>query len=482
MGIKVKITEIDIQQSYLSFFLPFSFALSQMEIFSKTLIENGYSYFKIQNATTMNEFYGKGISVSGKELEQYFLPFIEHKLFPASRQDRGFHRFSKLVQQTFQFTIRGRLHPFTIQSIDIILGPFGIAFLVLRIELTQPTSLSDVLDFAHHFRAVEPKVKEDEGSKVLLDKEEALSVHRFLFEYLCPFLQNLILHDEKLRGYFGSLPYLDDERMFTSAFLFAQEHEKITEDQLFRMGNVNGRTPEGEPFLSATNPQYIQQSLRESLHDRWAPCTYTVTTDHAFMKITNHRKDEMAIELSQYMGTHYYNLLLHFFYKIMLLRVVFEYSSLDWEKDDEYVKSLIKFITLFSSWYYSEEISTRTEGKELSSMFRRAFNINNMFQEVTNTLNELYRNQENRNDGRMNLLLFVLTVFTVISGIYGMNLVIDDWADPFKWRKVTSYTFFEWISLLTAISGITLSAYLIFHTLFKMARRKWRLRKNNLYI
>ena len=61
----------------------------------------------------------------------------------------------------------------------------------------------------------------------------------------------------------------------------------------------------------------------------------------------------MTRELSQYMGTHYYNFLIHYFYKIMLLRMSFEYSQIEWEKDEEYVKSLIKFITLFSARYYS---------------------------------------------------------------------------------------------------------------------------------
>ncbi|MEK3935254.1 hypothetical protein MKY41_07995 [Sporosarcina sp. FSL W7-1349] len=479
---KVNMTEIDIIRSHLSFVLPLNYTLSQSKHFSETLQNNGYTYFNILEASKLNEMYGEGIAVSGKEFEQYFLPFIERKLFPPSLHEQGFHRFSKSIQKDFRFRINRRLQRFKVRSIDIILGPFGIAFLTLRIELNETTSLSDVLDFTHHFRAVEPKVREERGAKVLLSNDEPISVHRFLFDQLCPFLQNLIPHDEKLQGYYGSLPYFDDERMYTSGFLFAREHENITQDQLFRMGQVNGRTPTGEPFLSATNPKYIQQMLQDSLHDRWAPHTYTVTTDHAFMKITNHRSDEMRQELSQFMGTHYYNLLLHYFYKIMLLRFVFEYSSIDWDKDDEYVKSLIKSITLFSSWYYSEEISTRTEGKEVSSMFRKAFNISNLFTEVTNTLNELYRNQENSNAGRMNILLFVLTVFTVISGIYGMNLVIDDWDDPFKWSKVTSYTFFEWISLITAISGIGLSAYLIFHTFLKMGRRKWRSKKNDLSI
>ena len=163
----------------------------------------------------------------------------------------------------------------------------------------------------------------------------------------------------------------------------------------------------------------------------------------------------------------------------MLLRVSFEYSRIEWKKDEEYVKSLIQFITLFSSGYYSQEVSTRSEGKELSHMFRKSFNIDCLFKEVNKTLHELYKSQENNASDKMNMLLFILTIFTVISGIYGMNLVIKDWESPSGWRQISTYTFFEWISLVTALSGIGLSAYLVITTFGKLMISKLRRKKSN---
>ena len=187
----------------------------------------------------------------------------------------------------------------------------------------------------------------------------------------------------------------------------------------------------------------------------------------------------MEREISQYMGTHYYNLLLHYFYKIILLRVSFEYSKINWKKDEEYVKSLIKLITLFSSLYYYQEVSTRSEGNELSQLIRRSFNIDTLFKEVNKTLNELYKSQENNASDRMNMLLFILTVFTVVSGIYGMNLVIKDWESPTGWKAFSSYTIFEWVSLITAVSGIALSGVLIFTTVRKLIISKIRMKKSD---
>lgn len=97
---------------------------------------------------------------------------------------------------------------------------------------------------------------------------------------------------------------------------------------------------------------------------------------------------------------------------------------------------------------------------------------------MNNTLHELYKSQENDASARMNMLLFFLTVFTLVSGIYGMNLVIKDWESPFGWKEISTYTFLEWVSLITAVGGIGLSAYLIATTLGKLLMSKLRKKKS----
>lgn len=474
------INQLDIQRSHISFILPIGYNNRKKKDFTQTLKKHGYTYFQIDEDSREKDIYGEEIVVDGKELEQYFLPYIENKIFPTSLKERGFHRYTKPFTEEFNFKLRNTNQPFFIRSTDIILGPFGIAFLTVRVQLeSKETELSDVLDFMHHFRAVESKLKEEKGAIITSSESDShLSVHELLFEHLCPFLKELILHDEKLKGYYGSFPFFEDERMYASAFLFSREGSPITDDQLYRMGTLDGRSPGGKKFISASNPEYIQRYLNRHLHDRWGPDSYTMVTEHAYITATNVLPENMSRELSQYMGTHYYNFLLHYFYKIMLLRISYEYSEIDWKKDDEYVKSLIKLITLFSSWYFFREVSTRSEGQELSKMLRESFNIDNLFKEANNTLHELYKSQENDASDRMNMLLFILTVFTVVSGIYGMNLVIEDWKSPISWKGISTYTFLEWVSLITAVVGIGLSAYLIVTTFGKMLMSKFRKKKS----
>ena len=69
---------------------------------------------------------------------------------------------------------------------------------------------------------------------------------------------------KNLNGYFGSLPYFEDERMYAICISFsASEGSQITDDQLYRMGALDGRLPDGQLFISANNPEYIQRSLNQ---------------------------------------------------------------------------------------------------------------------------------------------------------------------------------------------------------------------------
>ncbi|MFC5602914.1 hypothetical protein [Sporosarcina koreensis] len=478
MPIPQEVEQLNMIRSHMTFILPFGFDQKKRRETIESLEANGYTYFHIDEENE-NIIYGDGIEIAGKELEQYFYPYIEHKLFPGSPELKGFHRYTALIQKGHIMQLRNERYDFYIRSIDIILGPFGIAFLALRIEMENASAdLSDVLDFIQHFRAIEPNLKESAGAMICIPgTRQKFSIHDYLFEHLCPFIKETVLHDKKLKGHFASLPYFEDERMFVSSFLITETGAEISDQQLYRIGNLNGRSPDGSPFISSTNPDYIRRSLSESLHDRWVPHLYMIATEHGFSVVSNRPREELTNELSQYMGTHYYNLLLHYFYKIMLLRVSFEYSEIDWKKDEFYVRSLIQLITVFSSSYYFKEISTRSEGKELAELFRKTFLIDALFNEVSKTLQELYKSQENSQAGRLNMLLFILTIFTVISGIYGMNLVIPDWEAPSGWKEYPSYTVFEWISLITAVTGIGLSVYLILSTFGRMYLRRRRRNK-----
>ncbi|MNC72423.1 hypothetical protein D3C75_1234740 [compost metagenome] len=93
------------------------------------------------------------------------------------------------------------------------------------------------------------------------------------------------------------------------------------------------------------------------------------------------------------------------------------------------------------------------------------------------TLADLFQYQEKFQAKRRDNLLMILTVFTVVSGIYGMNQVIDDLKGSIDWSKMSHYSLFEYLALFLTFSGITVSAILTIRELWGSIRSRLRRRK-----
>lgn len=88
--------------------------------------------------------------------------------------------------------------------------------------------------------------------------------------------------------------FFEDERMFSSGYLLCREGQAILDEHLFRLGQVDGRTPEGTPFISSTNPEYIADYVKHHTHQRWAPQSYIVTSAQAQITISNMSLEKKA--------------------------------------------------------------------------------------------------------------------------------------------------------------------------------------------
>lgn len=474
----VTLTPLAIEHAYMTFLFPFAYHPQKRKNLCEHLESEGFTFFTLQANDLENAFYGEEITVSHEEIAQFFYPYVEDKLFPTKTNSQDFLRFSKSFNLTGYLQCKHETFPYQIISIDITLCPFGTGIITMRLKMTDEVrEFSDVVNFIHYFRVLEAKLEEEKGTSHHFSFGHYQSTSELLFQYLLPFLEKYLIHYKT--NTYGSLPFLEDERMLVSAYLLSEENVEIKDEHLFRLGQVDGKKPDGLPFISSTNPEYIKNYVAEHTHVRWAPSSYVVTSTQSQITISNRSFSKSIRDIEKFMGIHYYNLLIHYFYKMMLLKVAFEHSEINWSKDKLVVDDLIELIIRFSSHYYFDDVVVRTEGKEISRMLQKIFRIKEHFLETKTTLDNLYRALEDRSDKRNNRLLFILTVFTVVSGIYGMNLVIEEWDGNINWSNVWTYTIFEWLALMTALSGITLSFVLICFSTFTVIRNHLHRYKRN---
>ncbi|MGM9951396.1 MAG: hypothetical protein ACI33P_14785 [Lysinibacillus sp.] len=468
--------ELDIDTAYFTFILPFNFKQLKREGLIAELEKNGFALFDIENEQMQKQYYPDDIKISHKELGQFFYPFIEDKLFPKRTSEHGFFRFSKVIETEGQLQTPVTSTGFDIHSMDVWLCPANIGMIATRVKLQGDMEISEAINFAHYFRVLEPQLDEEMGATIEVEGKRYDTFFSLVKEALLPFIEPYLVEYKEVLQYGGSVPFFEDERMYTTGMLVTKRGE-VDDTHLFRLGQMDGYSKSGHPFISAANEQYIRRYIEEHVLDRWAPYAYTVTSNQAHMHITGAPQAEKLKSIGKFFSTHYYMIIIYYFYKIILLKISFEHSEIEWKHDKAVVDELIEEITQFSAQYYFDEVAVRSEGRELSAMLRKQFRITQQYSEIKETLNELYRVLEDQADKRLNDLLFIMTIFTVISGIYGMNLVIEEWEGDIDWSKMKDYSIFEWICWVVALFGIGMSFFLVGNLAYRTISQKIKKRR-----
>ncbi|WP_409303115.1 hypothetical protein [Peribacillus sp. SCS-155] len=473
--------ELKTKRSMLQFVFPFALSQKPKNDITESLKKEGFTFFKLKDLDLQEEFYG-GVKVFHRELEKFFLPNVEPILFPAEDTEReGFRRFSKKLNLQGTFKSPQLDTDFTINSLDIFLCPFHIGMMNIRIALPENLKYSDVLHFGNTFRVMEPIVEDEQHTSVgLKDKKMHNQVKDLIYSELAPMLKDYIDQMKADSSYFGSLPFFIDERMYVIGHIALEEDSQITKGDLFRAGQLSGYDEAGKPFVGANSDEYINRYFKKRVYDRWGDETYYVFSEYSFTSITRADDKKEAQIARQMYGQNYYGLLLFFYYKIVLLKLTHEHAAVDIEKDQSDTELLIVMITEFSAKFLFAEVNSTYSGKEMFHMVKDVFNIDTLYNDVKKTLASLYQNQEKISSKRSSYLLQILTIYTVISGIFGMNLVIEDWKGKTRWGKVPDYSMFEYISFFTALSGIVISLILGFFAL-KNWMKEQKSRKKQLF-
>jgi hypothetical protein len=308
-------------------------------------------------------------------------------------------------------------------------------------------------------------------------------VEDFVFRNLVDGLEPFLDHSDINGAYFETLPFFVDERMQVQAFYGFQnegDSDEISVNIRYRASQLDGIDLNGKPYASASDPAYIANYCHEHSYNRWGPDTYYMMNEQTFCCLT---RDEPKIAISlanQMYGQYYYGFLLNIFHKIVLLKLANMHSRLRINHDYDEIDNLIYSINKFSAKFYFLELISQSQGREIFLQLRKVYGNDALFEEVKETLTDLFQYQDKFQSKRRDNLLMILTVFTVVSGIYGMNQVIDDLDGKIQWSKMVAYSPFEFLALFVIMSGIMISVVLTLGALVTELKRRHRKKHKDL--
>lgn len=445
----------------LQFIFPFSIKAGQDQELAGRLQQDGFTRFFLDNKDLEHAYYGEGYCVSHEKMERSYLPFAAHVLFPREKDADSFRRFSRVNNLQCQLEMPFQSVNFRVLSTDVFLCPFDLGFLTVRVAIEEEhLTYSTALEFADRFRTLEDVSYQDKQTYIHCHKKSFGQVEDFVFKNLVAGLEPFLDPAEIDGAYFETLPFFVDERMLVQAFYGfnrGEESDEIGIELRYRAAQLDGLNMEGKPYTSASDPEYIEQYTSEHCYSRWGPDTYYMTNEQTFCCLSRAESDIATQLINQMYGEYYYGLLLSIFHKIVLLKLANLHSRLRINHDYDEIENLIFLINKFSAKFYFLELISQSQGREIFFQLRKVYGNDALFDEVKMTLNDLFQYQDKFQAKRRDTLLMVLTVFTVISGIYGMNQVIEDLKAPIDWSKMLEYSAFEYLALFLTFSGIAVS-------------------------
>lgn len=473
-------SEQTLHTALLQFIFPFSIKDGQDHQLIQRLESDGFTRFFLDNKELENAYYGDGYCVSHEKMERSYLPFAAHVLFPREQNADSFRRFSRANDLQCTLEMSGSFVPFLVLSTDVFVCPFQLGFLTVRVRIDEEKlPISTALEFADRFRTLEDVTYQDKHTRIHCHDQKFEQVEDFVFRNLARALEPFLDPSEINGAFFETLPFFVDERMLVQAFygLDSQEgSEEISMELRFRASQLDGRNLDGKPYISASDSDYIKEYCREHSYTRWAPDTYYMTNEQTFCCLSRAEPGIAKQLVNQMYGEYYYGLLLSIFHKIVLLKLANMHSRLRINHDYEQIENLIFLINKFSAKFYFLELISQSQGREIFFQLRKVYGNDALFDEVKMTLNDLFQYQDKFQAKRRDTLLMVLTIFTVVSGIYGMNQVIEDLKGKIDWSKTLEYSPFEYLALFVTFSGILISITLTLGQLWNRIRSRRRKR------
>lgn len=469
--------DTEIRDAYFQFIFPFPLERHCQEKLLRELANEGFVPFRLGELGFEEAYYGGKHRVSHRNMERYFLQSTEQFLFPDTLHSDAFRRLSKRLET--KAALRGS-HVnvlFAALSADVVLCPFDTGFLTLRVRVhgdEKRLAYGEALEFADRMRHLEDTNKLDESAYVVCEGRSYEEIDEFLFTEIAPPLRRYLEEETASVSFFEKLPLFTNEKMFVVGFVAFPEDAVISLTDRYRAARLDGLDLAGRPRMNATAEPYIANYVSTVGYERWAPDTYFLIGDICLMCLTR-ESGRRELQLAAYMfGEYYYAVLLNLFHRIVLLKLTSAYSRVRMERKQDQTENLIGDITRFSSNYYFVEIVTQTQGREIFQQLRHSFGSKELFEDVKETLGDLYTYQDTRASRHSGYLLTILTIYSVVSGIFGMNLVVEQLEGGFSWSIRGEFSPYEWIAAIVMFSGLTVGIGLVAGTVLKWSREAVR--------
>lgn len=364
---------------------------------------------------------------------EYFLPYVKKFLFPTLYWNKekveqfnnaGFKKKLDMISGLSSINFKYNLHSdscckFSGEGMNVVIDTIemacfdrGICFLIIktRLDSEKTLHLSDVLNFNHKFRTINPRyMKKKKTEGLILNSMDFRKL-----EDLSTFIENLLNGFEDVHW---DNVYFD--KLFTYSYVCLDAEAWNEEKKLDSFINEFYKFQYVLPADYGSSFASGHKDMAQNTYSRWKYAIYGFTRESGVFLSSNIEKFNSTKLPAYFENIYSYILLLAFYQRIALL--LFSQELLNTGKNK--IETLKEELTKFTHFSWFSQITNSENGMDLWKNWQKAFDLYAMFDEVQKEYTEYYDHIVARGQEKINLLLIV--VFIVNAVFAGMALLIN---------------------------------------------------------
>ena len=293
---------------------------------------------------------------------------------------------------------------FRIQKIGIVCFNTGICFLYFKTNVEESNAFGDILNFNYKFRDINQEfdnLKNYENIKVQADCFENIKeIKEFISEITGPNFDALKLNLDVERFYTYSYVCIDQANWNNNS-----DFERIT-DEFLRYVNIIPN----DKGMNISNNNFLK-TISKDKFSKIGVSKLGVNLFCSDADINNY-----TVLPYEYESQYFYTYILALYLKVYLKKIDYEFKS------GNNIKKIRKEFIEFTRGLWIEEITSEDFGSLLYQNIKEAIGIDNIYNQVKNKYDILYRELKIDRNEKMSLILLVVLILT-----FGFNVL--NWLD-----------------------------------------------------
>lgn len=355
------------------------------------------------------------------KLYKYFLPEIRKFLFssfdftpnklkeleklPIETQSALLSRYPcTMFEYVLEKDIQGKTGEekgifFGIRKLEIICFNTGICFLLIKTNLDNTDEFTDILNFNYRFRDIQ---KEDEGigtyQNIHLQTDTFSDVKKFtdLVEDITGSKVESIKLD------------LDTERFLSYSYVCIDQQNWGLNSPF---ENVENNFVKFSNFLSADNSVDFGKDNNAVSFSKWKYAKLSVSKQGVTLFASDADMYNYTILPDEFEGIYLYTYILNLYKKIYLKKIDFEFQK------SQDTKSACKKFVDFTKKLWIQEVTDEEVGSWINLEISKKLEINNLYFDVKNQFDVLYKNMKVERNSKITLVLMGILVVTLIFNV-----------------------------------------------------------------